>query len=284
VLTNSGLDEARLSGAAADGANFSGATLQAANLEEGDFTLAMFTDANMSGIRAIGAKMAGASLLRVDLTAATLARADLTEVDLRMANLTGVVLTDARLTGAKIAGLIGTGAAVPSVVVEWVDTSTAGDGGGRLSNGEIRPLLSGMPATSRPVRAGVHRYFGKGDSLKNAALEFQAGAMVEIDSFFQNCSIVLGEGTELVLGKEGVLADCKISGGGKITIHGKFFERESPGILGSRELTVTGDGALVAAVEQGETPTRFAFHKGCRLRVKIVRKSNSSGEKGVRQT
>src|SRR6185436_16803911 len=122
----------------------------------------------------------------------------------------------------------------------------------------------------------AHRYFGKGDVLKNASLQFDQGASVEIDSFFENCSIALGEGTELVLGKEGVLADCTISGGGRITIHGKFFERESPGIVGPRELTVSREGAVVASVAQGPS-TRFSFHKGCQLRMKIINQPQTSG-------
>ena len=44
--------------------------------------------------------------------------------------------------------------------------------------------------------------------LRNATLDFEAGARVEIDSLFENCSIKLGEGTELVVGESGVLADC----------------------------------------------------------------------------
>ena len=116
------------------------------------------------------------------------------------------------------------------------------------------------------------RYFGHGDVLKNATLEFEAGASVEIDSLFQNCAINLGEGTELVVGESGVLADCKISGGGSVTVHGHFFEQESPGIVGAREVVVSSKGSLVASVQQCAELTRFAFERGSRLRVKIVQK------------
>ena len=154
-----------------------------------------------------------------------------------------------------------------------MDTSTGGDGGKRVSNGEIGALLGGSAAAAekRGRPPAGHRYFGKGDVLRNASLAFERGANIEIDSFFQNCSITLGEGTQLVLGKDGVLADCTISGGGKIVIHGQFFERESPGIIGPSELSVSSDGALVAAVAQNEALTRFAFEKGCKLRVKILK-------------
>jgi hypothetical protein len=227
----------------------------------------------MANLKAAGARLGGASLLRADLTKAALTKADLREVDARMANFSGATLTEARLTGAKIFGLRGTGAPVSQIEAEWIDASTGGDGARRISNGEISSLLSGStPADGRSPGAPGHRYFGKGDVLRNASLEFERGANVEIDSFFQNCSITLGEGTQLILGKEGVLADCKISGGGKIVIHGQFFERESPGIDGAREVIVSGRGALVASVKQAEELTRFGFERGSRLRVKIIKK------------
>ena len=106
--------------------------------------------------------------------------------------------------------------------------------------------------------------------LRNASLAFDAGAHVEIDSLFENCTITLGEGTELVVGDAGVLADCNIAGAGSITVNGQFFERESPGIVGPRELVVSRGGALVASVQQVPALTRFRFERGSRLRVKIV--------------
>ena len=54
-------------------------------------------------------------------------------------------------------------------------------------------------------------------------------------------------------------------------MHGHFFERESPGIVGARQVMVSANGALVASVKQHAELTRFAFERGSRLRVKIVR-------------
>ena len=51
-----------------------------------------------------------------------------------------------------------------------------------------------------------------------------------------------GDGTELVVGKDGVLSGCQITGAGNITINGKFFERESPGIVGAHQLVVSDGG------------------------------------------
>jgi len=107
--------------------------------------------------------------------------------------------------------------------------------------------------------------------LRNATLDFEPGARVEIDSLFENCVINLGEGTLLVVGESGVLADCRIAGDGCVTVHGHFFEREAPGIVGVREVMVSANGALVASVKQHTDLTRFAFERGSRLRVKIVR-------------
>ncbi len=53
-------------------------------------------------------------------------------------------------------------------------------------------------------------------------------------------------------------------------MHGKFFERESPGIVGPRVLSVSAGGAVASAVAQNHDRTRFAFEMGCQLRVKIV--------------
>ena len=66
------------------------------------------------------------------------------------------------------------------------------------------------------------RYFGQGDVLRNATLEFAEGIRVHIESRFEQCSIALGRGAELTVGKQGVLAHCRIEGAGNITLHGKW--------------------------------------------------------------
>ena len=144
----------------------------------------------------------------------------------------------------------------------------------------ISSLLSGgalaIPSFNDATR---HRYFGRGDVLRDADLRFDDGARVEIDSLFQNCTINIGDTTELIVGQAGVLADCQIIGGGNVTINGKFFERESPGIVGLRQLSVTAQGVLMSAVAQNPERTRFAFESGCQLRVKIVEPTTPSTKK-----
>jgi hypothetical protein len=129
------------------------------------------------------------------------------------------------------------------------------------------------------MKPASRRYFGRGDVLRNATLQFEDGATVEIESLFEACSIRLGAGTELVVGKEGVLAGCKIQGAGNVTVNGKFFEDASPGIIGVRQLVVSSCGSLVAAVEQPPERTQFAFEPGCKLRMSIKQGKESS--KGV---
>ena len=107
--------------------------------------------------------------------------------------------------------------------------------------------------------------------LRDAKLEFGPGSLIHIDSRFENCSIALGDGAELTIGKSGVLSACEIVGGGRITVHGRFFERATPGIAGARTVTVSSSGAVSSGLEQAEEATLFAFEPGCRLRVKILK-------------
>jgi hypothetical protein len=125
------------------------------------------------------------------------------------------------------------------------------------------------------------RYFGQGDVLRDASLEFGDGSRIQIDSRFEKCNITLGDDTDLIIGEAGVLKQCHIQGGGRVTIHGAFFERDSPGIVGPRHLVVSARGALVGTVEQAPDSTRFGFERGCKLRMRIVR-SRSATERSPR--
>jgi len=118
--------------------------------------------------------------------------------------------------------------------------------------------------------------FGRGDILRNAALQFDDGARVEIDSLFENCQITLGRGTELIIAERGVLADCQIRGEGMITVHGKFYEKDAVGIIGPRRLVVTAGGAVVSTVHSSPNNTAFAFERGCSLRMKILKPTSDS--------
>lgn len=271
-LTHAELDGAYLGGVLGGRAQLANASLVGANLEEAKFPGAIFDDAILHRALARNCDFSNASLVKANLSGADLTGANLTGADVRHATFSKAQLAGARLTGAKAAGLVGTGGPLGSVEAIWLDLSPAGDGSQRIENGVIPSVLTvGAVARAAPAKEeGRRRYFGHGDVLRNATLQFDAGAHIEIDSLFQNCTINIGDATELVIGPSGVLADCEIIGAGQITVHGKFFEKQSPGIVGPRQLHVSARGALVSAVSQNAEQTRFAFDTGCQLRMRIV--------------
>jgi uncharacterized protein YjbI with pentapeptide repeats len=268
VLTHADFSECYLGGAKFKKADLTNANFSMANVEEADFTEAILTDARLSEAQARGAKLSRASLVKVDFTKANLTNADLSGADARRAVFAGAKLDGAKFTGAKLGGLVGTGSAVEGATAEWVDASAEGDGSKRLPQDLLAGLLSGLWPSDAGQRQ-AKRYFGPGDVLRNATLEFGEGASIEIESLFEQCSIALGRGTELVVGAGGVLQGCQIKGSGNVTINGKFIENESPGIVGVSQLIVTSGGSLIGAVKQPSEPTRFGFEPGCKLRMKI---------------
>jgi uncharacterized protein YjbI with pentapeptide repeats len=271
VLTHAELDDAYLGGATAFGARFEFATLVHANLEDAKLGTAIFDDAALRNVNLSNADLVGASLVKADLSEADLTAADFGMADIRFAKFSRAKLIGTNLTGAKIAGIIGTGTPLDNVEVLWLDLSPAGDGSQRVENGVIPALLSGgalaVPAVKEDAR---NRYFGRGDILRDAELSFDDGARVEIDSLFQNCTIRIGAATQLIVGVSGVLADCQIVGAGTVTVNGKFFERESPGIIGLKQLSVSQRGVVQSSVAHSPERTQFAFESGCQLRLKII--------------
>jgi hypothetical protein len=238
-LSRASLEGANLTGARLGGAELSFAQLESAVMGGADLTNAILVHAELSHAYLGGAKLNGAKLTNADLT-----RANLEEADLRQADLTGAEFTGANLNGVK------------------------------TSNG----LPGAKPTNGAAAAASNARYFGRGDVLKGATLRLEAGARVEVESLFEQCTIELGEGTELVVGAGGVLSDCTVVGHGSIHIAGKFYERKSPGIVGPTQLVVSTGGCLVAEVEQAAEATRFAFEPGSNLRVKI--RNSRSRDKG----
>jgi uncharacterized protein YjbI with pentapeptide repeats len=267
-LVRAHLDGADLAGAILVSARMSFAQLDSANLGAADLT-----DANLAHSLLEGAYLGKAVAARADFTGAHLANAnleeaDLTEVDARHANVLGATLTGATLTGAKVAGLVGTGMPIRDLRVLWVDTSRSGDRSERLSNGRIPAILTGIEPKVEVPRHD--RYLGRHDVVRDASFRFAAGARVVVDGILERCSVELGEGAELVIGRTGVLADCSVEGPGHLVVHGSFFERSSPGLRGLERITVSEGGALGSSVAQAASPTSFAFERGCRLRMQIV--------------
>jgi uncharacterized protein YjbI with pentapeptide repeats len=267
VLTN-----ANLHGASLKRANLEGANLARADLEGADLEGARLDRANLERVSLLSVKLERASLVEANLVGAelsdsVLSAADLTRADARHAVFSNTLLNGVRFEAAKLHGASFEGARVTTPSLEWIDVSPAADGSQRLDGDKAYAFLGGRRESLAPKM----RYFGKGDVLRDATLDFGEGSVIHIDSRFENCLINLGEGAELTIGKSGVLKACEIVGGGRITVHGRFFERSSPGIAGARSLTVSGSGSVVGGLEQSEEATLFAFEPGCRLRVKILK-------------
>jgi hypothetical protein len=266
-LARADLDGANLSNAKLRGAILSSASLRGANLKGADLTDVDFGKADLDGADLAGAKLGRANLERATLERAILVAVDLTGANLRHAVLTGADLTGASLGHAKVNGATFAGARLTNLVLESIDASPNGDGSVRLEGPRALAFLSGQQEEKEPAS----RYFGKGDILRDALLEFGKDSIIHIDSRFENCSISLGDGAELTIGEAGVLKNCEIVGRGKITVHGRFFERKSPGIVGAERVVVSSKGALVGGIEQAPQATVFAFEPGSRLRVKILK-------------
>jgi uncharacterized protein YjbI with pentapeptide repeats len=266
------LANASLRGASLKRANLEGANLERADLEGADLSDALLSRACCERAALPGAKLDRASLVDVnligaDLSGSKLSAVDLSRSDARQAMFEGAVLNGVRFEGAKLHGAVFDGARVTTPSLEWIDVSPAGDGSQRLEAEKAYAFLGGRRESAAPKM----RYFGKGDVLRDATLDFGNGSVIHIDSRFENCLINLGQDAELTIGKAGVLKGCEIVGAGRITVHGRFFERASPGISGARSLSVTSSGAVVGGLEQAEEATLFAFEPGCRLRVKILK-------------
>lgn len=267
VLTNASLRGASLKRVNLEGADLSRADLEGADLSDARLARSCFQRASLRRATLDRASLLDASLSGAELSDSLLSAADLSLVDARHAVFNGAVLNGVRFEGAKLFGATFEGARVTTPRLEWIDVSAAGDGSQRLDPERAFAFLGGRRESIAPKT----RYFGKGDVLRDATLEFDEGSIIHIDSRFENCLIALGEGAELTIGKSGVLKACEIVGNGRITVHGRFFERATPGISGARSVTVSGSGAMVGGLEQAEGATVFAFEPGCRLRVKILK-------------
>lgn len=261
------LEGANLAGAKLRGANLASASLRGASLKGADLSECDLGKADFDGADLTGARLSRANLERASFEGSMLAAADLGGSNLRHAVFSRADLTGANLGQAHVAGASFTDARLASVVLDWVDVSAAGDDSQRLETARGLAFLAGRDEG----RPSASRYFGKGDVLRDATLEFGQNSVIHIDSRFENCSIALGDGAELTIGEPGVLKNCEIVGNGKITVHGRFFERSSPGIVGARSIVVSARGALVGGIEQATEATVFAFEPGSRLRVKILR-------------
>ncbi len=261
------LSGARLAFAELDTTNFGGATLKGA----------MLSGSNLTEAYLGGAKLGGASLRDARMSRANLEKADLTACDLRHADLTQAKLDGCTLNEAKLSGIQASPSQFATVIADWVDVAADGAAQRKIRGSELAAYLEGgatgrVFGTAAAEADGQRRYFGEGDFLGGAKLEFCEGSLVEVQSRFENCAITLGPGAQFILGENGVLDGCRIEGAGDLFLKGRVTESgDEPSIVGARRVVVAASGSLVATVKQPAEQTRFGFEPGCHLRLKITR-------------
>jgi uncharacterized protein YjbI with pentapeptide repeats len=282
-----GLQQADLTRASASGASFeradlSGARLTFAELDAANFggaslKGAMLTSANLTEAYLGAAKLGGANLRDARMSRANLEKADLTQCDLRNADLSQAMLDGCTLNGARIGGIQAAPSQFARVLADWVDVAADGLDPHKTKGADVAAWVEGA-ARGRAFGAvptdsdGKRRYFGEGDFLGGAQLEFSEGSLVEVQSRFKDCAITLRPGAKLIVGENGVFEGCRIVGAGDILVQGRLAESgDAPSIVGPRRLVVAAQGSLVATVQQPSERTRFGFEPGCHLRLKITR-------------
>ncbi len=275
-LGNADLSEAYLGGANLSKSDLQNSVLEKANLEECVLVGANLRDASLRGASLPGANLTGAILERAVLSEAVLQRVNLSQADCRYVTFGKAQLGEANFSQAKLFGSDLTGDLTKGITADWVDFSKDGDGSNKIQIAELADFLNGaktVSVTSAPAAPTIapsnRRYFGRGDVMRDAKLEFDADSIVEIEGRFLKCVITLGEGAQLILGKDGLLDGCQINGNGIIIIHGRFVEETSPGINGAKQVIVGASGYVKGSVKQPPAMTQFAFEPGCILRLKI---------------
>lgn len=295
TLRNADLDGANLSAAVLQDsdlsrANLEGANLEGAKLNRARLANAIFSDANLGKVEMAEAKLrsaeftdaylGGANLRAADFRKATfvganLEEADLSGADLRECDLSSALVDGTIFEGAKVYGIEIERERLDQARITWWDVSRAGDGSAREEGSWIGQFLGGgsdgAGAADPASPAGpATRFFGQGDVLKNADLEFSAGSIVEVDGRFENCKIALGEEAQLKVGKTGFLRDCQITGRGVILVHGRMLNDDGKALTIPKVFFVGSTGTAVGTIKQPQGLTRFGFEPGCVLRLKIT--------------
>jgi uncharacterized protein YjbI with pentapeptide repeats len=279
LLTEAQLDNASMHQAYLGGADLTKADLQhirmvETNLEDANLTGANLREAALTHALSEGVNLTDACLRGAVFDNTSLANSILNGVDLRNSRFLNTNLHKATLTGAKLFGIEVTSDELGGALAEWVDFSVEGNDRLRVAGTELVDyylrLKAGLSAGAALNSVRSKRFFGQGDVLRGATLEFSEDCQVEIESYLENCTIHLAQGTTLTVGPNGVLNGCQIVGRGDIMIAGEFIEGgASPGIVGLRRLHVGQTGTIVAAVQQASTLTEFGFEHGCSLSLRI---------------
>jgi Pentapeptide repeats (9 copies) len=256
------------------------------NLEDANLTGANLTEAVLTHALSEGVDLTDACLQGAVFDNTSLANSTLNRVDLRKSRFFNANLERATWTAAKLFGIEVAAEELRGVLADWVDFSVEGNDRLRVAGSELVDYYlrfkAGLNAISALNSTRSKRFFGPGDVLRGATLEFREDCEVEIESHLENCRIHLGHGAILTVGSNGILEGCQIVGSGDIMIAGKFIEGSaSPGIIGPRRLHIEKTGTVAAAVQQAFTLTEFAFEHGCSLSLKIRKSSDLKGENDV---
>ncbi len=283
LLREAQLDNASVCLAYLGGADLTKADLQhiritESNLEEANLTSAILREATLSQSFSEGVDFTDACLRGAVFDDTSLANGILNGTDLRNCRFLNSNLDRAMLTGAKLFGIEVASEELGGVFADWVDFSVEGNDRLKIAGTELVDYYlrfkAGLKAISTSNSARSKRFFGQGDVLRGATLEFSEDCQVEIESYLENCTIRLGHASTLIVGSRGVLEGCQIVGSGDIVIAGEFIEGSvSPGIVGPRHLHVGQTGTLIAAVQQASTLTEFSFEHGCSLNLRIRKAS-----------
>ena len=275
-LAHADLSECYLGGAKLVKANLEYARMEKANLEEADLAGANLVGAILHQACGEGANFVASVLQGATLRDASLARANLSMADLRQCDLLNAKLTRAIFTGTKVFGIEAASDQLTEVLADWVDFSAEGNGQVEIKGADLvecyNRVRKGLAATSTALSDQPKRFFGQGDVLRNATLEFVEKSQIEIESSLEKCTITLGTGTILTIGPKGVLTGCQIIGGGEIVVHGQFYENGvSPGMRDPSRLIVGRTGVVSGVVQQPLSLTQFSFEHGCSLDLKILK-------------
>jgi hypothetical protein len=279
TLQDSDLSRANLEGANLERATLSGAVLHNAILSDANLGKAEMTGTKLRSADFVdcylgGAILQGADFRKAVLEGANLEEADLREADLRECDLSSAILDGALLDGAKVWGVELQRERLEQLRIAWWDVSRSGDGSAREEGSQIGDFLDGIletavePQPVSPASPGS-RFFGEGDVLKNAELEFSAGSTVEVDGRFESCTIKLGDDAQLKIGRSGVMRDCRIEGEGIILVHGQMLNHASESLAIPKVFFVASTGTAVGTIKQPRGLTRFGFEPGCNLKLKI---------------
>jgi len=188
-------------------------------------------------------------------------------IDGRQMSLAGARLNHATLTGARLYGVVAVDVSVEGIHCEFIDISVEGDGSRPIRRGAGRRAALGAKLDARPTATRP----GGASSAKETCCATRPSSSAKGPRWRSRAlRAVLDHRrprTELVIGRT-ACSRVPHLGAGNITIHGRFYEGQAPGISGASQLVVTRGASLVGRWSSPPS-SALAFEPGCNLRMKI---------------